>query len=82
MIQPHYLRFVRALTLAALVPGCAGTSSPAPAPLETSDAGVGTGPTLADASAPVDAASDDEQVDAHAFSSGPIVPPELPASFA
>lgn len=83
MNQPHYLRFARALTLAALVPaplvpGCT-SATPEPAPITASDAGVSAADattTVADASAPMD------EVDAHAFSSGPIVPPELPAELA
>jgi hypothetical protein len=81
MTQPHYLRFARALTLAALVPGCTGTGAPAPAPspITASDAGL-SGPS--DAAVVADASAENDEVDAYAFSSGPIVPPELPAGCA
>jgi hypothetical protein len=83
MKQPHYLRVVRALALAAIVPGCT-SADPAP----TSEP-----PIVAEADAEP-AAHDDVQVEGDAavaasevdaglpFSSGPIVPPELPESFA
>lgn len=79
MNQPHYLRFARALTLAVLVPGCTSSSAPAPTPIVTSDAGVSDS---TDAPAVADAGETIDDVDAHAFSSGPIVPPELPAGLA
>lgn len=79
MDRAHYLRFVRTLALATLVPGCTGaapTPSGDPHPLAEDDAR-----TVADAATTApDAAHDD--VDAGIpFSSGPIVPPELPESF-
>jgi hypothetical protein len=79
MTQPHYLRVARALALAALVPGCTGagpTPTPEPEVLASADAQA----PAADAQANDDASSD---VDAGLpFSSGPVVPPELPESFA
>lgn len=79
MNPSHSLRFVRALTLAALVPGCAGTSAPAPAPITSSDAGTSD---AADAAGLADADETIDDLDAHAFSSGPIAPPELPVGLA
>lgn len=89
MNQPHYLRVARALALVVAVPGCTG-AAPAPDPqvlTHTDDAQVVAMGDAAPApridAAPAqepDAASD---VDAgYPFSSGPIVPPELPESFA
>jgi hypothetical protein len=81
MNQAHYLRVARALTLAALVPGCTTSSTPDPAPVAPqvstpNDAAI----AVADANVP---AADAARTDAgYPFSSGPIVPPELPASFA
>ncbi|MCB9596242.1 MAG: hypothetical protein H6719_26200 [Sandaracinaceae bacterium] len=83
MKQPHYLRFARALALAAVVPGCTAVD-PAP-PSEP----LGSEPPLvaeSDAATPEDVLDDAgvaTDVDADLpFSSGPIVPPELPESFA
>ncbi len=89
MNQPHYLRVARALALVVAVPGCTAVA-PAPDPQHLAHTGdaqvVATGdaaPTLAPDAGPAlqpDAARD---VDAnYPFSSGPIVPPELPESFA
>ena len=81
MNRAHYLRFARALALAAVVPGCTGASGPRPTPdpqlVVEGDAGVAT---TADGAAHADA-SVDSDADLP-FSSGPIVPPELPESFA
>jgi hypothetical protein len=78
MDRAHYLRFARALALAVVVPGCTGTGpTPDPNTLAETDA---QSTTPVDASAAPDAASD---VDAGLpFSSGPIVPPELPEALA
>lgn len=78
---PHYLRVVRALSLAALASGCTGAPPEVPV---APDSGQ-----MADASVPEphggDAASPDAGVDVDAdlpFSSGPMAPPELPESLA
>lgn len=79
MKQAHYLRFARALALAAIVPGCT-SAAPSPTPEPQLALEADAQPRPGDAQMHDDAASD---VDAGLpFSSGPIVPPELPASFA
>jgi hypothetical protein len=79
MKQAHHLRFARALALAAIVPGCT-SAAPSPTPEPQVVAEADAQPATADAQLYDDASSD---VDAGLpFSSGPIVPPELPASFA
>ncbi len=80
MQQPHYLRVVRALALAAIASGCGTASDPSPEgePLAT-ERDAGTEAVVADAGATHDP---ETEVDAEVpFSSGPIVPPELPADF-
>ena len=86
MKTPHYLRFVQALTLAAVVPACSGAPVDDAEPARVSEPVV---PTAATAPRPIarpipesaqaDASSDhDADVDASLpFSSGPIVPPEM-----
>jgi len=88
MSTPHYLRFVKALVLAAALPACSSGAAdgPAPSPAETADT------TTAPPSAPAPTANEeladagtahDGGVDADLpFSSGPIVPPELPLELA
>ena len=78
MKQAHYLRFARALALAAVVP--VGCTSAAPSPSPEPQVLVQADAQTAHADAQVHEPADD--VDAGLpFSSGPIVPPELPASF-
>lgn len=94
MKTPHYLRFVQALVLAAAVPACAA-DEPAPPTTSAEHAAQTADPTApsnaegAPAPAPTHAAeanaagpaSTDAGVDSSLpFSSGPIVPPELPAA--
>ena len=78
METAHYLRFARAIALAAVLPACTGPGEPAPNPPATPGAHDDAGAELADAGA-----TEVEETDADVpFSSGPIVPPELPAGFA
>lgn len=84
MKTPHYLRVVRALAVVAVLPGCTSLGEPAPAPVvAASDAAQPLGDAApADAGA-LSIADDASDVDAgYPFSSGPIVPPELPVGFA
>jgi hypothetical protein len=87
MNQPHYLRVARALALVVAVPGCTGVA-PAPDPQVLAHQGDAQVVATADAAPRVDAAIAPQpdaasDVDAgYPFSSGPIVPPELPESFA
>ena len=82
MKQPHHLRFARALALLVVVPGCTGgapTPTSEPQLIVRADAalvaqGGDAAPNDGDASLDVDAGIP--------FSSGPIVPPELPEGFA
>ena len=84
MKTTHYLRFVQALALVS-APGCAGVTSPSPAPTQTavthaSPSVVASSEAAVDAATPGDAALG---VDAgYPQTSGPIVPPELPHGFA
>lgn len=81
MKHAHYLRFARSLALAAVVPGCT-SAGPAPAP-EPRVVAQADAPPSADAGTGTADADHDREVDAELpFSSGPIVPPELPASLA
>ncbi len=85
MTPKHYLRFIQALALTAALPACAGSTESLPtteAGTQSADAqddsalvtlGHDAGPA-ADAATEVDAG--------RPFSSGPVVPPELPAGFA
>lgn len=84
MKTAHYLRVVRALAIVAALPACTSVGEPDPAPVvAASDAAQpsrDTPPGDASTLALADAAND---VDAgYPFSSGPIVPPELPVGFA
>jgi hypothetical protein len=88
MTRKHYLRFIQALALAAALPACGETGE------HTSESDVAEAPTDAPADralAVSDVVSDDAVVpasDAHEadsdvpFSSGPIVPPEMPEALA
>lgn len=80
MKHAHYLRFARSLALAAFVPGCTGAvPDPSPEPQVVAEADAG--PPSADAAVAHDDVSHDGDADLP-FSSGPIVPPELPEGFA
>jgi len=84
MKTPHYLRVVQALAVVAAIPGCTSGPTPSPAPVvvapEHPDAASGDASPIQLADAAPSAPSD---VDAgYSFSSGPIVPPELPVGFA
>ncbi len=108
MNHPKYLRFVRALALAAVVPGCGVEDTTTSAPLAASGAVTTPAPTARPApdatpaptgtnAAPSLRSEIDEVAVTRlaeqladggggagggAFSSGPIVPPELPRGFA
>jgi len=78
MKHAHYLRFARSLALAAVVPGCTGAvPEPTPEPQVVTEADA----LAADAGVAHDDAGRDVDADLP-FSSGPIVPPELPENFA
>ncbi|MGE0787576.1 MAG: hypothetical protein AB7S26_18015 [Sandaracinaceae bacterium] len=85
MTQPHYLRFARALALAAALPACNTASPPDEPPSESpSELHDDAGP-LAELDAGAAGHVEDAGLDVDAevpFSSGPIVPPELPEGFA
>jgi hypothetical protein len=79
MTAPHYLRFARALALVAVLPACTGND---PTPRESPDPAVDEHSDAGDAVADAGAAHEDDADADMPFSSGPIVPPELPAGFA
>jgi hypothetical protein len=95
MKTPHYLRFVQALVLAATVPACSSADAPAPPTTSTEPAAQTAEPATPSSGEPAPAPMHAAQAsaDAHSatdadagvdgslpFSSGPIVPPELPAA--
>lgn len=89
MTPKHYLRFIQALALAAALPACADPAEPSPtgeADAGAADAQDGSALATLDrdgATPAADASDAAADVDAsRPFSSGPIVPPELPVGFA
>ena len=86
MKTAHYIRFVQALIIAA-IPACTAaveTKNPEPEPATAAvNSARPEGSSAAQADAGADAAAHaDASVDgALPFSSGPIVPPELPVGF-
>ena len=93
MNTPRYLRFVKALVLTAAVPACTSATSSEPPPAKTSDSSEtapatepavdpGAPAKVADAKADAGSTPDADVDSGLPFSSGPIVPPELPVGFA
>ncbi len=82
--RPHYLRFVRALVLAAAVPACSGADDGSPQPATVDPAPsppVDRGAELAQMPRPVASSTADAAADVAIDgelpkTSGPIVPPE------
>lgn len=82
MNRPHYLRVVQALALASASVGCTTTAAPAPQPVVVADAGPIPSDGGSDAAAPASPDASEDVDSGYPFSSGPVVPPELPAGFA
>lgn len=93
MNTPRYLRFVKALVLTAAVPACSSDPTTEPPPAKTADssetapateppATPGAGSKIAEAKADAGSTADADVDSGLPFSSGPIVPPELPVGFA